>query len=112
MLSGVEFYIAKRRMRTARTCLQLLVGMTIGLKKTISSKTTVGILDGLLADGDKETLLRRARGLIDTHNDMRCVIAPNGSCQYKQGMTCYVIVGTSNCGGAHGFKFEWLHQVA
>ncbi len=115
MLTGVEFYLVNRQKRVACMCAHALLAMAIGLNRTISPPIAAGILDGLLEDGKNDAALRRAVGVVDTHNDMRCIVGTGtgvGKCQPKNNMTCYTIRGVEGCGGRSGFKFPWTRIFA
>jgi len=106
MLAGVEYCLAKRQKRFARTCVRTLVGMAVGLNRTISPSITVSILDGLMEDGKNDPSL--TAGLIDKHKNMGCI---NGECQSQTSSTCIEIIGAPGCGNERGFLFPWVRKA-
>ena len=110
MVDGLEFCFAKRQKRAALRCADALLGMAIGLNRTISPSVTTGILDGLLEDGKQDALfLRMGSGLFEKHKDHRCHF--DVGCLPRKRSTCHTL-GIPGCGGPSGFFFPWSRSVA
>ena len=109
MIDGLEFCLAKRRKRLAAKCANALVGMAIGLNRTITPGVAVGIVLGLLQDADGLAEMQGGGGLglgyIEYHFDEACM---HQECVESEGGVCITIEGAGGCGNRMGFQFPWV----
>ena len=109
MVDGIEFCFAKRKKRAALSCANIVLGMAVGLNRTISPRVAAGILDGLLKDGKQDALFRRMD--LDEHKDQKCDV-DSSQCVPKKGAKCFNYGGIPGCGGGSGFSFLWSRSLA
>jgi hypothetical protein len=111
MLHGIEFCFANRQKGVALKCANALVGMAIGLNRTISPAVATGILFGLLKDRKQDVALLGGGGLgyIEYHFEEACV---NAACVESKGGVCITIDGAGGCGNRFGFQFPWRVAIA
>jgi hypothetical protein len=103
MLYGLEFSHAHGSKRIALKCAQALVGMAIGLHRTITPTVATEILLGISRDRKQDALFRPLN-VVDDHKDQKCV---RQQCITSKGSTCITIRGAGGCGNRFGFQLPW-----